>query len=261
MNSSSEVRPMNRETRARWVWAMMMMSMVPLWAGCGTDDEPEPAPKCEASAVRCTEQSIDQLDLLTTVSTGEIREEGTTSGQFHTYVDARAGGLTPTQSYTYVSFTEQGLTRVSVDDQAALASTDWDIAFRRFVIRVNSGVSGPSCVSVAQAPMGTTFDSVTRVDPAWQFRTENYFTETCELVEDDTGIGGPAAAMGSYWAYESCLVMTGNVFVLRLADSRHVKVQVTSYYEPSVQETCNQTGSATQPSGAAQFRIKWAFLP
>lgn len=256
-SSSSEVRPMKLQPSIRW--ALAVMTVVPLLASCGTDDS-EPAPKCEASPVRCTEQSIDRLNLLTTVSTGEIREEGTVAGEFLTYVDARAGGSNPTQAYTYANFTPQGLTRVAVDDQAALASTDWDIAFRRFVIRVNSGTSGPSCVSVARMPQGTSFDSVTKVDKAWEFRTENYFTETCEFAVDDRGAGGPTAVMGSYWSYQSCLSMTGDVFVARLADSRHVKVQVTSYYEPSAQETCNQTGSVPQPSGSAQFRIKWAFL-
>lgn len=211
--------------------------------------------------MRCTEQSIDELDLLTTASTGEVREESTTAAQFHTYVDARAGGVTANQSYTYAAFTPQGLARVEVDDQAALASMDWDTAFRRYVIRVNSGVSGPSCVSVARAPAGTSFESVTQVDSSWKFRTESYFTEACQLVEDSSGIGGPATALGSYWTYGGCLAMSGDVFVLHLADGRLVKLQVTSYYEPSAQETCNQTGSAPQPSGSAQLRLKWAFLP
>jgi hypothetical protein len=259
MICSTEVRSTKHGSQLRW--ALSLMTMVSLLSGCDPD-EPEPAPRCEASPVTCTEQSIDRLDLLTTVSTGQIREEGTTSGQFHTYVDARAGGVTPNQSYTYAIFTPQGLTQVAVDDQAALASTDWDIAFRRYVIRVNSGISGPSCVSVARTPTGTSFDSVTRVDSSWEFRKETYFTEgTCEFVADETGIGGPATVLSSFWGYQSCLTMSGDVFVIRLADNRHVKLQVTSYYEPAAQETCNQTGSAPQPSGAAQFRIKWAFLP
>ncbi|WP_224366055.1 HmuY family protein [Hyalangium versicolor] len=224
------------------------------------EEEPEPV-KCSASPVRCTEQSIDQLDLLTTPSTMEVREEGTTSGEFLTYVDARAGGLTPTMSYTYVRFTEQGLTRVDIDDQAALSSTDWDIAFRRYVIRVNSGVSGPSCVSVAKTPEGTAFGSVTTVNSAWEVKTETYFTDTCEFVEDESGIGAPAAQLGSYWTYAGCLAMTGNVFVVTLADGRHVKLEVVSYYDPAVQKACDETGKLPDgPSGSAQFRVKWAFL-
>lgn len=238
-----------------------------MWTGllgaCGPAEEPTPVEpqRCEASSVRCTEQSIDELDLLTVVSTGEIREEGTVSGEFLTYVDARGGGLTPTQSYTYVRFTPQGLTRVSVDDQAALASTDWDIGLRRYVIRVNSGVSGPSCTSVAQTAAGTPFDSVKAVDASWKFETENYFNDTCELLVNESGIGAPATQTANYWLYKSCLSMTGNVFVVRLADGRHVKLQVMSYYEPTPQQVCNDTGKVPSPSGAGQLRVKWAFLP
>ncbi|WP_224248764.1 HmuY family protein [Hyalangium gracile] len=255
--------PMTKPER-RAVRLLAIAALCLVQGACDSEDEPEPEPqpqRCEASAVSCTEQSIDQLDLLTTVSTGEVREEGTTSGEFHTYVDARAGGLSPNQSYTYLSFTKDGLTRVSVDDQAALASTDWDIAFRRYVIRVNSGVSGPSCVTVAKAPEGTPFESVTSVDSSWEFRKETYFDATCQLVTDDSGIGAPEAVLGSYWSYEGCLAMTGNVFVVKLADGRHVKLTVTSYYDPAVQDTCDKTGSAPQPTGAAQIRVRWAFLP
>lgn len=219
------------------------------------------APRCDASAVRCTEQSIEELDLLTTVSTGELREEGTVSGEFHTYVDARAGGASPKESYLYARFTPQGLARVQVDDQAALASTEWDIAFRRYIIRVNSGVSGPSCAAVAQTPAGTAFESVKAVDAAWEYQTERYFTEACEFVPDESGIGAPAGTLATFWEYKDCLAMTNKVFVVRTADGRHVKLQVTSYYNrPEVQRACD-TSSGFTPEGAAQLRVKWAFLP
>lgn len=234
-----------------------------LLGACGPaqEDTPKEPQRCAASPVRCTEQSIDDLDLLTTVSTGEIREEGTVSGEFLTYVDARGGGLSPTQSYTYVRFTPQGLSRVSVDDQAALASADWDLALRRYVIRVNSGVAGPSCTAVARTSPGTTFDSVKAVDASWTFRTESYFDDACELAVDNSGIGAPATQLAEFWTYKSCLAMTGNVYVVRLADGRHVKLQVMSYYDPAPQQVCNDTGKVPSPSGSGQIRVKWAFLP
>ncbi|MFY0577311.1 HmuY family protein [Cystobacter fuscus] len=175
-------------------------------------------------------------------------------------MDARAGGAATTQSYTYGHFTPQGLSRVAVDDQAALASTDWDIALRRYTIRVNSGVSGPSCVAVARTPAGTSFESVTAVDTAWEFRTEDYFTESCEPIPGQYDLG-LATRLEDFWGYEACLSMTDAVFVLRLADGRHVKLQVTHYYEPEPQRVCDETGEVPQPSGAAQLRVRWAFLP
>ncbi|WP_199729038.1 HmuY family protein [Corallococcus sp. CA053C] len=212
--------------------------------------------------VACKEQSIDQLALRTNIATGLVREEGTTQGPFLTFLDARAGGASSLESYTYARFTPTGLVKVDLDDQSALASTAWDIAVRRYNIRVNSGVSGPSCVTVAQTPAGTLFDAVTSVDPASDFLAEAYFTaNTCEFVPDDSGINAPGTALATFWSYNSCLVMTNKVFLVRLADGRHVKLQVVSYYEPAAQEQCNTTGTLPATSGAAQFRFKWAYLP
>ncbi|WP_225411365.1 HmuY family protein [Stigmatella hybrida] len=259
--------PELKRSRARRFPALAVLAMSLALVNCGDDPEETPPdsdgrgePQCAPATVRCSEESIDGLDLLTTVSTGAIREDGTTAGEFHTYVDARGGGNPPTQSYAYARFTAQGLAAVPVDDQAALASMDWDIAFRRYIIRVNSGVSGPSCTLVAQTPAGTAFEAVTAVDPSWAFTSESYYTETCESVSHGEGLG-PAVALGSFWRYEACLAMTGNVFVVRLADGRDVKLEVTHYYDPEPQQVCNETGSAPAPNGAAQFRVRWAFLP
>ncbi len=240
--------------------ASMALTLSLLLSAC-PEPEPQEPQRCAASEVRCTEQSIDKLSLLTVVSTGELREEGTTSGEFLTFVDATAGGSSPKQSYTYARFTPQGLTRVELDDQAALTSTEWDIAFRRYIIRVNSGVSGASCTSVAQTPEGTTFASVTSVNSAWEFRTEDYFTEACALLTDDSGIGAPAGQLATYWSYQGCLAMTNKVFVVRLADGRHVKLQVMSYYDDAAVQRACDTGVGFTPAGSAKFRVKWAFLP
>jgi hypothetical protein len=109
---------------------------------------------------------------------------------------------------------------------------------------------------VARTPQGTSFESVTQVDSAWEFRTESYFTEACALVEDDSGIGAPAVELGSYWSYQSCLAMTDHVFVIRLADSRHVKLQVTSYYEPTVQAPRTGSRCAIAPAAGPDYRAR-----
>lgn len=242
-------------------------------AGAGTDAGVDagvmPMPRCTTPAtVRCEDQSIQRLNFRTLVSTGTITEEGATPGAT-TYLDARAGGMTTPESYLYVRFTPQGLEKVNIHDEAALRSMDWDLAFRRFIVRINSGVGGPSCVLAARTAPGTTFDGLTQVPAGLSWRTEEYFTTAagadggiqCEFVADPSGIGGPNAALTSYWSYQSCVQMTGNVFVLHLKDGRYVKLQVLSYYDPAPQMTCNQTGMVPQPSGAANFRIKWAFIP
>jgi hypothetical protein len=54
--------------------------------------------------------------------------------------------------------------------------------------------------------------------------------------------------------------MSGNVFAVRLRDGRAVKLQVTSYYDPAAQETCNATGMVPTPNGAGNVRLRWSFL-
>ncbi|WP_342376600.1 HmuY family protein [Myxococcus stipitatus] len=272
MSQTEHVLPRHTGHQGLWVLVAVAMSLA-LMASCG-DDEPKNHPEpdagsqpdagskvCDPSQVRCTEQTIDNLSLRSVVSTGEVREEGTTSGEFLTYVDSRAGGLQPTMSYTYLRFTSTGLTQVKIHDQAALSSTEWDIAVRRYTVRVNSGTSGPSCVAAASLPQGTAFASVTSVGAGLSFQTERWFDDACTLIPDNSGLNGPATVLGGFWTYQSCVAMTGQVFVIRLADGRHVKLEVMGYYEPSAQQVCNQTGSVPQPSGSGQIRIKWAFLP
>jgi hypothetical protein len=209
----------------------------------------------------CQDQSISMLDFFDTVSPAAITEEGTTAGEFLTMVDATAGGMTPSQSYVYARFTDAGLEKVEISDEDALLSTEWDIAFRRFIIRLNSGVSGPSCVHAARTAPSTTFDGLTSVPEGLTYRTEEYFTDgSCDLVPDGSGLGSPATALSSYWTYPGCVSMTHNVYVVQPASGRHVKLEVVGYYPAANQEMCDTTGSVPIPSGGGQIRIRWAFM-
>jgi hypothetical protein len=128
--------------------------------------------QCAASAVRCTDQQVMQLRLFGTTNPAAITEEGTTAGEFRSLVDARAGGSMATQSFVYARFTDAGLEKLDLSDEAAFRSTDWDIAVRRYVVRLNSGVSGPSCVTAARTAPGTNFATLTAAPAAAEYRTE-----------------------------------------------------------------------------------------
>ena len=80
------------------------------------------------------------------------------------------------------------------------------------------------------------------------------------LVPDTSGIGAPQTVLSSFWSYPGCVAMTGNVYVIALASGRHVKLQVASYYSPESQQACDEQGMATDPSTAANLRIRWAFV-
>ncbi len=216
---------------------------------------------CTPTDVTCIDQSISMLDLFDTVSPDAIMETGTTSGEFLTAVDAQGGGFMPNQSFVYARFTATGLEKVSISDEDAFTSVDWDIAFRRYIVRLNSGVSGPSCVTAARTAPDTLFDDVTAVPDALSYRTEIYLGDTCELMPDGSGLpGSPATALSSYWTYPGCVSMTHNVYVISLASGRHVKFEMERYYPEANQDSCDTSGTITTPSGAGQLLVRWAFL-
>ncbi len=218
-------------------------------------------PVCEDHAVACQDQQIQNLGLGQTASGGAITEEGTTQGEFLTHIDATAGGMDGTKGYTYARFTEGGLVAVALSDYDALESKNWDIAFRRFVVRLNSGISGPGCIVGGRTSPDTDFDDLSAVPASVTFHDEQYFTtDGCEYVPDTSGIGAPQTVLSSYWSYPGCVAMTGNVYLIWLADGRAVKFQVVSYYTPSVQKNCDDNGEITVPSGGGNFRIRWALL-
>lgn len=218
-------------------------------------------PRCEYTEPACSDEQIAMLQLSDDKTGGEITEEGTTPGEFLSHIDATAGGFNGTLGYTYARFTENGLEMVDLSDEEALESLDWDIAFRRYIARLNSGVSGPSCVEGGRTAPNTSFETLTEVPSNLTFRAEQYFTaDGCEYVPETSGIGSPLTVLSSYWNYTGCVTMSGNIYVVRLRDGRHVKLQFQSYYDPNVQATCDSTGSAPSPNGAGNVRVRWAFI-
>jgi hypothetical protein len=238
-------------------------------AACGDDDasnskadagdhaHDEPA---KIREVPCTDQSVSALMLFDEPASGKIREEGQNS-DFVSFVDATGGGMEATESYVYARFTSKGLEKLDLTDEDAFKSTAWEIAFRRYIIRLNSGVSGPGDVRGGRTAPATQFADLDAVPENLELRTEEYFTgDNCEFVSDGSGIGGPATALASYWNYKSCLQMTKNVYVLELPKKKHVKLEVLAYYTLDNQKLCDQTGQINYPSGAGNVRLQWAFL-
>jgi hypothetical protein len=236
-------------------------------AACGDDDTDNggggnPDAGAMLREVSCIDESFEALTLHEEPNDATVREESKDGDTFNSFIDASGGGSAPTKSFVYVKFTEEGLKRVDVSDEDAFSSLDWDLASRRFVLRLNSGVSGPGDVTAARTAPRTEFDSVAKVPEDLDFRTEEYFTDNCEFISDGSGIGSPGTALSSFWSYSACVAMTHNVYVLALQDERHVKLEVMSYYTPSNQEICDETGTLGRPetAGPGNMRIRWAFL-
>jgi HmuY protein len=237
--------------------------------GCGsTSATPDAGPgvtyRCQASTPACLAQSdVDGgiLKFRTVLSDGGVSEEGATVGE-RSYIDARAGGATVPQSYTYVAFSDAGLRKVLITDEESLSSLDWDLAFRRANIRLNSGASGPSCVLGGAADAGESFASLTRATGV-PLAAENYFDTTCAQLPDPHGATALATQLTGFYNYSDCLdTSAGQVFVVQLRDSSYVKVQVLSYYDAPTQALCNDGGlGSNAPSGSAQYRLNWKYIP
>jgi hypothetical protein len=175
---------------------------------------------------------------------------------FVSVVDATAGGFPPSRPYTYVKLRDDGMQMVDVTDADAFASMDWDLAFRRYIIRLNSGVSGPSCVAATMLPVGTLFDDVVVVPDDAIFDEEAYFNESCTLIEDHSGIRSPGTVLQHTWEYPGCVKMTHNVYIVRLATGRSVKLEQLAFYDH--QDVCDVDGTFENYGG--HVRIKWAWL-
>jgi hypothetical protein len=221
-------------------------------------------PGCaEPTPVNCEDEVILGMNLRADPAPGDITTSPDDTG-FRSQIDATAGGAFTSEpdSYVYGRFTDSGLEKVAISDEQSLTSMAWDIAFRRYVVRINSGPSGPSCVRAARLRDGTTYDRVTAVPEGVRFRPDDYFSPECTLIPDGSGLeNSPATALSGYWSYPDCVSMTGSVYVIALASGRTLKLQVESYYNPDAQAQCD-SGNPPSPanSGAANFRIRWAFL-
>jgi HmuY protein len=231
------------------------------------EGEGEVEPACtEPTDVECRDQSFQNLAMSDTMNMRAITDDG---GEVH--VDATAGGFGGGEGWVYGKFTDDGFKSVHVADDASFDSMGWDLGFRRFVIRLNSGVGGPSCVTAVNLGAGTAFDDVTDAPDVSELEAESYFIpdDNCRLVPDGSGLEtSPGTLLQNYWQYsnQNCLQMTENVYAIQLADGRFVKLEVFGYYQsPSgdplaAQVACNEEGAASQPSESGHIRFRWSFL-
>jgi hypothetical protein len=230
----------------------------------GPEDPGDIEPVCTepAASVACRDQTLVALKMDPEgISPGSVASEDV-GGYFHTRVDATAGGaFGPPSAFVYGKFGANGLEKVAITDDESFESMDWDISFRRFVIRLNSGVGGPSCVTAARTAPSTVFEDLADVPSGLEFNAEQFMSPgACELVPDGSGDATfPGVVLQNYWNYVGCLQMTRNVYVVSLADGHHVKLRVTHFYSEAAQAQCDEEGT-TNSAGSGSIQLDWAFL-
>lgn len=224
----------------------------------GTDDTQ--VQECVTHEVSCVDEMISSLSLQDEVSEDEVLNE--TSGEdWLTYIDASAGGYSQASRnpWVYVKFTDEGAQKVEIDDESSLESVDWDLAAHRYVLRLNGGSSGPSCVGAAVMGEGYTYENLTSVPEGVEFAVDDYYTDSCTLVNDSSGLEvSPQTVLSPWWEYPDCVATTGQPFLIQLADGRVLKFKVDSYYANDGQTECNENHSTSESGGF--FWTTWRFL-
>lgn len=230
----------------------------PLLGACNSEPDYE-AVCTEPEAVQCFDSLLVDLSLQDFSSDGAVTNTIDGDGYIST-VDATAGGFGQSSSnpWVYLKFTDEGLVRVDVDDESALESMEWHLSARRFILRLNSGASGPSCVEAA-AYTDVAFTDLTAEDAeAGTFFADDYYTESCDIINDSSGLpGSPQVALAPWWSYPGCVATSEVPFLVRLDSGRLLKFVVDEYYG-SGQAECNASGTPGEDSGTYTFR--WSFV-
>lgn len=227
-----------------------------LGGGCGDsgDDAGGPdamvAPGADAAGGGCGDPAPylpDGWKAVDAVSTGAVSSTG--GGPTTTTIDASAGGfgMSATQPWVYVKFSASGLDKVSITDVAAFESTEWDLALKRYVIRVNSGDSGPGDIRVSTVSAAT-LGAVTEVPAAGTFSVDDWLSSDCTVQLDM--IGGPLTAIGTWYdLQDTVLSPLAFIYVVKLADGSHRKLRVVTYY-----------GEAGMPDKSGVYQLEWDSL-
>jgi len=228
-------------------------------SGIGSD-EGELGSVCdETSELSCVDELILDLSLQDdSFSDGSVSNTSADDG-FVTLVDATAGGYNNAANnpWVYIQFTEEGARKLEIDDEEALTSMDWDMALRRYIIRLNGGNSGPSCVG-AVTFFEQNFEDIDSIPEGLTFVQDTYYTQDCTIINDSSGLpNSPQVVLSSWWEYPGCVATTGYPHLIQLADGSVIKMVVDSYYGEG-QDECNDSGQMGGDS--AMITMRWKML-
>jgi hypothetical protein len=111
-------------------------------------------------------------------------------------------------------------------------ATIFSMSSLNFIVRINSGDSGPGCVA-AQVQAPGTYDAITAVPSGYLPIGEDFLTRApaCAFVADGSGLTtSPRTALSEFYAYTTCVAMSDKPFVLTTMTGRHVKLVINTYY-------------------------------
>jgi hypothetical protein len=198
----------------------------------------------------CSDERDLVLGLIDEVSEGEVIVLSQMGSALELYVDASAGGFTESAHHPWIYLRLADGTRAEVTDEECFDSTEWDLALKRFIIRSNSGDSGPGMGGAAF--LATVAFADVDADDAMgvTLSPEDWFDEDCEHATDEAG--ALATTFSSWYDYEAgTLTPKDGVYLVAGAGGALYKLQFLDYY-------ANPDGTSGQTS--ARFRLRVAPL-
>ena len=167
------------------------------------------------------------------------------------FVDATAGGADAKGPWIYLSLADGS--KQDLTDFEALASTAWDLAFKRATIRTNGGDSGPGRGGSFRVALP--WDSVnasTLGDRS--VPTEKWFDEECNLTVDES-TGSLITTFSGWDEYDQAthvLTPADAVYLTQGASGALYKVAILDYY-------ADPDGGSGRTS--ARYKLRVAALP
>lgn len=199
-------------------------------SACGGDHD-APADGQEQEGANCDEARAALLGPVDAVSSGDVTVLADEDGVRELFVDATAGGYMnqATHPWTYVDLATGE--RVDVTDEEADGSTAWDLAFKRDVIRVNGGDSGPGAGESGR--LEAEFDDFGASDAeSATLGADHFLDSACAPIADETG--KPLTGFSSWYDYDPATMVLSPkplVFVVRGADGAATyRLAIESYY-------------------------------
>ena len=183
----------------------------------------------DGSASSCSAAIAQTLMPVSKVSSGIVTIVPSEAGAARDiFIGAYAGGTSAAASNPYVYVNLATATRVDVTDDGARASTDWDLAFKRYIIFTNGGDGGIG--QGAATHVSTIFDAVTAAD-AMGLVTESFFDANCNGKTDQ--FGGLVTTFSDWFSYDQTtnkLAAQSLTYVVRGGTGKLYKVAIQTYY-------------------------------
>lgn len=151
--------------------------------------------------------------------------------------------------YTHFSLREN-----KIIEGADTLTNKWDIAFKQFYIKVNGGTSATGGGNAAAYVASGTFDNYTTISDA----------DVANLKQDNGATFAINPIPGGWYTYSTTTFLAiptpGKVFVIRTADGRYAKLEITSFYRNGV--TPDVSATLTQKALAQFFyQFRFTFQP